>query len=188
MYNIEEIKNEALQLVSQNNFPAIVDQSDFAKAGDVLKVVKKRIKVIEDKRKSYTDPLLKQQKLIKADFDLAAEPYIAFSSQLEEKMKTFWEAEKVRVDAAQLLLDTEASLTTLVDGVLVPIINDIKSTHGDIATTTVRKVTRWRLVDINAVPSKFLTTNDKVLNEYVREGGVCPSGIEYFTETSLTSR
>lgn len=188
MYNIETLKTEALTLVQTNQFPVIASQSDFAKAGDVLKLAKNKIKQIDEKRREYTDPLLKQQKLIKADFDQAAEPYVAFVAELENKMTVFHDAEQARLDAEQARLDAEAAKTTDVNGVLVPIVNDIKSSHGDIATTTVRKVTRGRLIDINAVPTKFLMLNEKALNAHIKEGGACPSGIEYYEETILSSR
>jgi hypothetical protein len=187
-YNVEELKTEAVMLVQSNSIPTIATQADFAKAGDVLKLVKNRVAAIEAKRKSYTDPLLKQQRLIKADFDQAAEPFVNFIAELEIKMKAFWAQEKIRVDQLQLGLDIEAAKSAGVDGQLVPIVNDIKTTRGDIASTTMRMVTKWRLIDITAVPSKFLTVDEKLMNAHVKDGGKCPSGIEYFQEQVLSSR
>lgn len=187
-YNIEQYQQEAFQLVAANAFPVIASQEDFGKAGDVLKIVKSRIAAIEVKRKSYTDPLLKQQKLIKADFDKGAEPYVKFAEELEEKMKAFWSQEKARVDALQLTLDAEASKNAGPDGALVPVVNAINSTRGNVANTNVRSVTKWKLIDINCVPTKFLAVNEKALNEHVKEGGACPSGIEYYEDLVLSSR
>ena len=188
LYNIEEIKTEALALVSANAFPAIANQDDFAKAGDVLKVIKNKVAAIEEKRLSYTTPLLKQQKLIKADFDKAAEPYVQFVEDLTNKMTEFWKAEKIRVDIEQLRLDAEAAKNAGVDGVLVPIVNSISSLRGDLASTSVRELTRYKVLDINLVPLKFLMVDDKAIKAHIDTGQKAPAGIEYYTELSLTSR
>lgn len=188
MYNIEEIKQEALDVVNKNEIPAINNQEDFAYAGDLLKLIKNKVASIEEKRLSYTSPLLKQQKLIKADFDKAAEPYVQFMEELEEKMKEFWKAEKIRVDIEQLKIDTEAKKNAGVDGTLVPIINSISSLRGDLASTFVRELTRYKLVDIKLVPIQFLMVDDKAMKAHIETGKACPPGLEYFSELSLTSR
>lgn len=187
-YNLQEIQTEALALVQANQFPAINTQADFASAGDVLKVIKNKIAAIEIKRKSYTYPLLKQQKLIKADFDKAAEPYVQFMDELETKMKQFYAIEKARVDEEQAKLDADGAANAGADGVLVPIVNDIKSNRGDLAITTMRTLTRWRVVDDRMVERQFLCVDEKALDAWVKEGKPCPEGIEYFEELSLTSR
>lgn len=188
LYNIEDLKEEALALVTANIFPAIESQEDFSKAGDVLKVIKNKIAAIEIKRKTYTDPLLKQQKLIKADFDKAAEPYVQFVEDLETQMKQFWQEEKRRVDALQAKMDEEAKKNAGVDGALVPIVNDIKTSRGDLASTTVRELTRYKVIDISKVPLAFLMVDDKAMKAHIDTGKAAPAGIEYFSELSVTSR
>lgn len=187
-YNIDDLQSEAVALVQANQFPTISNRDDFARAGDVLLLLKKRIKGIEEKRLAYTAPLTKQVKSIKADFDKGAAPYVAFAEELEAKMKHYWSVEKLRVDQLQIQLDGEAAKSAGIDGTLVEVVNDIKSSRGDIATTTVRTVTKWRCRDVTMVPSKFLIVDEKLMNAHVKEGGKCPSGIEYFEETVLSSR
>jgi hypothetical protein len=187
-YNIEELKQAAITVVEKNKLPAITNQTDFATAGDLLKLLKNKRAALEDERKTFTDPLLRTQKKIKAEFDKAGEPIDTAIETIEGMMKEFWKAEKIRVDIAQLLLDTEAAKNAGVDGALVPIVNDIKTTRGDIASTSVRELTRYRVTDITLVPLKFLMVDDKLMKAHIDTDQKAPAGIEYYTELSVTSR
>lgn len=188
MYKLEELKSEALSIVESNALPAISSMDDYAKAGDILKVLKNKVASIEEKRKSFTDPINKQVKAIKADFDKSAEPILAAIDRISAMMMVFWKAEKARADAEQAKLDAEAAATAGPDGLLVPIVNDLKTTCGDFASTSVRAKMKARVIDENLVPRELCSPDKKKVDAWLALGKPAPAGVEYYEDLSLTSR
>src|ERR1035437_6551365 len=134
-YNIAELKQASLTVVEKNKLPVISNRADFGTAGDILKLLKNKRAALESERKEYTDPLLKTQNKIKAEFDKAGEPLDDAIKTIDEEMKRYWPILKAEMDAKQKRLDKEAMKNAGVDGALVPIINDVKTTKGDLASS-----------------------------------------------------
>ena len=186
------IKQEVETLLYENQAVEIKTSEDYTKGGDIRKIVKMKIKKIEDKRKEYTQPLDESKKRIMADFQALTAPLEDFVKKLEGNMLAFYREEQKRLDAEQKKIEAKAMKEAKKEGiseVRVPIVNDINTQRGDVATTTVKKIWSWKLVDINKVPREWLCIDAAKIGSAVRHGGIRQiDGIEIYQEESLSGR
>jgi hypothetical protein len=185
-YNIEQLEQETSLILANNTVPEITKMEDYTKAGDVAKLLKKKIKTIDDKRKEYTLPFAKQVKVINADFKKLIEPLKEMADQIVSRQKQFYIEEKKRKDEEQAKLETEAVEAGEAE---VAIVNDIKSSDGDFSSTTAVKKKIYKVLDITKVPQEFLTVDDKKIKEHMKHNfNNPPAGISYEYDITISHR
>src|SRR3989304_9435160 len=99
-----EIKTQ-LNLEVLNKEIVIINQDDYSRAGDIMKLCKNKLKSLEEERKTYTQPLDKSKKLIMAKFNETIEPIEKYVEKISDVMGVWYTAEEARRDEEQKRLE-----------------------------------------------------------------------------------
>lgn len=191
MEELEPIKKDVEITLYENQEVVINSKEEYTQAGDIIKAINQKIKNIEAKRVDYTKPLLDQKKKIDDDFKAAMKPLEELVKNIKDKMIIWSREEQKRLDEEQKKLEKEAMEKAKKDKtseVVVPIINDIKSQRGEVSTSTIKKIWKWKVTEETKVPREYLMINDKALNEAVRNGERKIEGIEIYQEEQISIR
>lgn len=189
---IESLKGEVVEFLYENQELKIQTRDEYTQAGDLLKEIQMRVKKVEEKRKEYTTPLDDMKKKIMADFKQISDPLEQFIADVKGKMLEFVRAEQKRADEEQKRLEAEAlekAKKENVSEIVVPIVNqEVKTQRGAVATTTVKKVWKWKLEDEAQVPREYLCVNDSALTQAVRDGIRSIPGITIYQDEQISIR
>ena len=149
-----------------------------------------------DKRKEHEEPLLQSERIIKAEMGRYLTEQARIRQEAEERARReAAEAERKRLAAMQAAIDAENAGKSeeaekhLEEAVAIeppkPAIPEPVKVQG----TFLRKETKWRVVDLNAVPREFLAL-DRARVEQVfriqREKMAIPGIQVYFDETVVS--
>lgn len=164
---------------------AISSMEEYQIATDTGSKIAKAKKEIEKFRDHFAKPHYETYKRIRGEFA----PWIDLLDVKEKTLKAvmldFHRAEQKRKDEEQARLEAEA-IANAPEGaeVVVPVVNDIKTIDGGEGRSQVRTKKKWRVVDINKVPSKYLEVNKKEVDAAIKKG-IVPPGIEEYEDQSL---
>lgn len=188
-----ELKKEVELVLYENQEIVVSNKEEYSKAGDVLKLIKNKIKKIEDKRIEYTKPLLDQKKVIDDDFKKMQEPLKDLVQKINSEMVRWNVAEQKRLDAEQRRIEKEAEKKIKKEGISeieVPIVNDIKSTKGDIATSTMTQTYDFEITDETKIPREYLMPDEIKIRKALREskGTIKIKGIKNLIINKINSR
>lgn len=193
MTNIEikPIQQEVEQFLYEVSEINIASMDDYSRAGDIAKQAANKIKRLDEKRKEYTAPLDEAKKRIMADFNQVIKPLQDFVDALKQKMIVFYRDEQKRRDDEQKRIEQEAlqkATENKQSEVVVPVVNDIKTQRGDVATTTVKKIWTFEVVDPAIVPVTYMTIDARKINDAIRDGVREINGIRIYQTESLNLR
>jgi hypothetical protein len=191
-----------------------LDDRDSALA--CCKDIKRRLKRLEDLRKSLTQPLDDAKRRI---MDLFAGPknqLEAAEAQLKRGVLVWDQAERARrvemerklqaerdakakaerealerAAAAAIRAGKESEAEALVQQADAVIVEPVTFAPAPVAEkgAATRKIWRLRIVDANAVPRQFLAINEQLLLAHCRAtGGAEIAGVEFYQEESLAVR
>lgn len=181
---------------------AITELAHEQRAVEFLAQVKHRAKIVEEKRKSYTDPLNAVIKKIKADFDTITDPLSQAEVVVKKGIQTFRDAEAFRekervrkeaeekaraeinkiqngdVSAATIEKAQEASAAVQAANVEAP--RTVTTQTGQLRT---RKDWKFEVLDAAAVPRELCTPDPKLIREAVKNGAREIAGVKIWEET-----
>lgn len=169
--------------------PVIKSMVDYTKATDAASELTINLKNATTVLKYYIDPKMQEVKATKALFQEFMGPAEELLAQVKDRMKVFLVAEQGRRDAEQLKLDQEAVANAPDDTsvVSVPVVNNIKTQHGALGTSTGRKIKKWRVLDETKIPRQYLVVNEAEITKAMRLDIAIP-GIEFYLDTSIAIR
>jgi len=189
-----ELKKDIDLVLYENQNVVVSTKEEFLQAGDILKLIKNKIKFLEDKRKEYTSDLVKQKKRIDDDFKEMQEPLKELVNVINGKMVSWNVAEQKRLDEEQKKIEAEALKRLEEEGeseVEVPVVNEgLKSNKGNIATSTMKEVYNWKVADETRIPREYLMVNEVKIGKAVRDskGTIKIDGIQNITTNKINSR
>lgn len=163
----------------------IKNMVEYRQATDLGSKMAKALKDIEGIRDHYAKPHYDTYKNIRGEFA----PFVDLLSDKIKALKPImlaWHKEEQRLrDEEQKRLEAEA-VKNAPEGaeVTVEVVNEIKTIDGGEGRSQVRTKKKWRVVDINKVPSKYLEVNKKEMDAAIKKG-IVPPGIEEYEEESL---
>ncbi len=187
--DIQPIKEEVQEFLYNSQELSIATADDYSKAGDTLKLVNHKIKTVEAKRVEYTKPLLDQKRLIDSDFKAVIEPLKAFVTEVKGKMVEWAREEQKRKDAEQARIEEEAKKAnpeTL--EVEVPVVNDMKTTRGEVSTTSIKKVWKFEVMDETMVPAEFMMVDEAKIKQAIKEGNHFIKGVKIYQDDQISIR
>ena len=192
MVDLTPVKNEVEQFLYDFQEVKISTQDEYVQAGDMLKQIQMKIKKVESKRLEYTRPLDESKKLIMDDFKKITEPLEEFVTELKNKMLAWYKTEQTRLNEQQKKIEQEAlskAKENHVSEVQVPIINtQIKTQRGDVATISVKKVWKYRIIDETKIPRQYLTIDTAKITQAIREEVRHIDGLEIYQEENISTR
>jgi len=171
------------------NKEIVVDnQEAYIHFGDVMKLCKAKIKEVDEERKSYTDPLEKSKKLLIAKAKEIIDPIESYVTKIQSAMGAYYLVEekrraeeqkrleddaikKANEDAEKLAKETKTEVIVPTD-VIVPVVEAIKTTKGQVSTTTGIKYNDFTIVDEMLVPREYLIVNESAIRDAINRGGI----------------
>ena len=190
----EKLKEEVDLVLYENQNVVVSTKEEFSQAGDVLKLVKNKVKSLEDKRKEYTSGLVAQKKAIDDDFKEMQKPLKGLIDKINSVMVEWNVVEQKRLDEEQQKIEDEALEKLKESGesdVDVEVVNGgLKSTKGDIATSTMTQTYTFEVENIAEVPREYLIVDSVKVGKEVREskGRAKIAGIKNITINKINSR
>lgn len=188
---IELIKQEVDEFLYDYQDVKITTANEYTGAGDLLKQLQLKVKKVEEKRKEYTKPLDDLKKKIMDDFRQITDPLEQFITDVKVKMTDWYRLEQKRKDEEQKKIEADALAQAKVDNkseVVVPVVNDIKTQRGDVATTTVKKVWKWELIDAQKIPRDYLCPDPVKIGEAIRSGVREIEGVRIYQDEQISIR
>lgn len=185
-YNKKQLSDEVSLIVSQHKVPDIKTEQDYITAGDVAKLLKNKLQHLDEMRKAEGEEFYRKYKEINDDFKLVMKPIEEIVNEVTSKQKAFYPILQEMKNAEQLLLESKAVEAGDSE---VAIVNDVKSVHGEVATTTARKKATYEVMDITMVPMEYLTVNDAMVKEHLKSNFNNPlPGIRYYYDIQIVNR
>lgn len=173
-----------------NREVVISNQEEYTQAGDVMKLCKNKIKEIDEERKLYTQPLDESKKRIMAKAKSITEPLEKYVEKISKAMGEWYLAEEKRRQEEQKKLEEQA-IKEAGDSpdVIVPIVESVKTTRGQVSTTTGIKYNDFEIVDEALIPREYLMVDESKIKEAINKGGVKSiSGIKITEQVRFTNR
>ena len=182
---LELVTKEVEEFLYQNQEITVTSQEDYTKATDTLKIINGKIKKLEEKRVEWTKPILEAKRKIDDDFKQAIKPLEEFVATVKTKMLDWYRVEQKRLDEEQKKLEAKAmedAKNNKQSEVVVPVINEVKTHRGDLATATVSKKWMYKLLDENLVPREYLVVDEAKIKAAVKNGVRIIAGVEIYED------
>lgn len=177
------------------------DKRDIAKLEDVkdatndLSVIAKLKKVIEEKRKDYTDPLNTHLKDINNAFKLLSEPLeqansvtrqkvLAYNAGVERQRQEAEAIEREKLELARRENELKGEHTVDLSPVERPAETPAR-VRTDLGMTSKMTVRKWAVEDITQVPPEYLIVDAAKVTKQVKAGIGAIPGIRIYEEETL---
>ena len=187
----------------------VVDSPDKVKTitNDLASVMTLK-NAIDEERKKYTQPLNTHKNFINSFFHTLTDPLDDITKSGKQKIKDYTmeqtrarEYEEVKARAAALAMAAAATPIEQIDSATgeittapapLPIVNapeDVQTKfRAELATSSQKMVAKCKVIDFNLLPDRFKMTNEKKLNNAVKDGERAISGVEIWEEPEISIR
>lgn len=179
MHSLSSIKDKFLAENKPLEIPAILNDSDYAKASDSIAFFKKYFDYAEQCRKIEVAPLVEAKRKLDGDYGKFTKPLQNTIDNIKVLMSKY--ASDKRTE--QLKLEAEASATAESDLIIVDNIT-VDKMHNEFSTSTVKQVTKFRMKDEKL---RFIDLPVLAMREYVKTNKL-PDFIESYEEDSVIIR
>ena len=206
-----EAQEQSALILNNAKGMIIANQHDYEKSAEFLKVIKEKYKQLESIRKNITAPLDQAKKAV---MDLFRKPtacledaekivkkamIIFFNDQekirRDQELKLQKEAEKKR---QEMLKKAEAArekgkdikadeyeekANNTIAPTLAPRVEQVKGVAA-------KKIWKYRIIDINAIPREYMIPNDELIGQIVRasKGIIKIDGVETYSDNIISAQ
>lgn len=181
--DIEVVKTQVSKALQAAEAVEVDSDEQMIEAGEIRKRIKTVGEMIDEQKKSATDPLNKSLKVIRGWFKPIEDDYEQAKNIISKKMLAyqdmmFQEQERVREENEAKIKAREQEPEMKIKMTAVP---QVVQKSEDFHTRTVKK---FRVVDIAIVPREFMVVDEVAVRKQMMAGiPVC--GIEYYSENIL---
>jgi hypothetical protein len=154
-------------------------QKEADDANDILKKIAAGLKVIEDKRKSFTAPLNQSLKEINATFKQMTEPIETAKKDLTSRLMAWRNAEQARIRAEQEAAQREEERRRKIQEAHKAKGHEVKETITPVEkpmpfamndTTKTRKQWTYEIINETQIPREYLQVNGPAITKAIRDG------------------
>lgn len=203
-------------MLDESSLVVVVDQKSYEDAGKLLIKIKAKAQELDSRRKLITRPLDQAKKavmdLFRDPIDLLAKAELNLKRTIltytQEQEKKRQEAERkaqeaarkeeaaqrkrleARADKAEANGDTEKAeyLRERAEEINVP--RPIVAPQVNrVAGISERKVWKYRITDVTAIPREYMIPNEKAIGALARQtnGSIVIPGVEFYTEQTIAA-
>lgn len=159
-------------------------EAEYQHVGVVLKACKAEIKRIEEKRKSFTTPLLDLKRKLDAEFKPAKVILEACEKQLKKKVVDY----QALIEAQQQVVVDQMQVAHQQGNFNAAIqLSQSVPEVGKVDGVSVNMVWKYRVVDANLVPRELLAVDDRAVREALKAGHRQIAGLEIYEEPQVRS-
>jgi hypothetical protein len=164
----------------------------MAKASDLLDAVNRVEKAIIERKEGITRPLMTALASARDLFKPLELGHTEAKKTIKAKMLDYTVAEEERIEKekARVVARVEKGTMKVETGVskLETIGTLAKSFDGDSSKTTIRKVTKVRIMDETLIPREYLVPDMTKITEAVLKQKITVPGVDTYEEKSIASR
>jgi len=201
---VADIESDVQTFEQKATAMVISTPEDNEQATEVLGILTKRKKSIEETRKFFVDPLNAQVKAINAKFKPQTTQVESVISIVKKKVGDYHVAEEEKRAKEQARKDAirdKANAKRIEEGkeVIDAPVNQVEekaqTTASATGSATVKKVTKHRIIDVDALPDNIKATimaeavkkgiADTVVRKFVSAGMTEISGVEIYQTTEV---
>lgn len=177
--------NSTLQLYEVSAVPEIRTQDDLNGATVLLSEFNRKLDTLKEEREKVTKPLNEALKAERARFKPYEDKLTEAVASIKAGMSAFLvHQEEERKKAMESL---KAGDTDAVQAVATIAENQSKGAKTDTGSVSFVDVKKWRVVDENLIPREYLTINEDMVKESMKEGKAVP-GIEFYMDKQIRNR
>jgi len=183
---MEKAVLKATEQVATLSLPLeIKEMKDYQAAIDLAAKIKRTGKSITEYKDGYAKPYYNVYKEINAMFKPSLNELKEKEASLKADMLTFMKAEQKRKDIEQEALDKQAlELAQEGEEVIVPVINDLKTTTTVNGASQVRTTKAFEIEDPALIPREYLTPDLTKIKEAMKIQKPIP-GVRFYDKETL---
>ncbi len=213
---IEKVKNEItlnFSLIKKTANTVIADEKQYSKAGEIIVTLKKTLKDIEAKRKTFTEPLNGVIKSINSEFKAMAEPIEQLISDINSGMvKFFKEQEAKRILEEKKRIEMEEKLKKEMEEKLKKQKNEVKQQEIMLQTqnkieniqtektieksietksgnkVSMMKIRKFEVIDTSKIPVEYMIPDMVKIGKMVKAGINEIAGIRIYEDFTSSVR
>jgi len=171
-----EVCNNDIIMQAENQ--QIETQNDVDDTNVIIKQISGQVKMIEEKRKTFTQPLNQSLKEINKTFKELTKPLLDVKNILSQKVMAWRrkEQEKIREEEQRIAKEEERrrkiqeAHKAKGHEVSEPVVMKRPDTLKETDTTQTRKVWKFEITDPTRVPREYMTINEAKIRNVVRSG------------------
>jgi len=187
----KEIKTQVLFVQKQATALEIKSEADMTNASDLLNAVIKVEKMITERKEAITRPLMTALASARDLFKPFEYGYTEAKKTIKAKMLSYSIEEEERINKEKARVEARLEKGTMRQDTAIKKLEDIgdapKSFAGEQSKTSLRKVTKVRIVDESLIPREYLVVDMiKVQNAVLKQNLSVP-GVETYEEKSIVS-
>lgn len=188
----QEIENQVSLVQEQANVLVIASDEDMSKGSDLLNTVKQVETMIVDRKKEITQPLMQALKSARDLFKPFEVGHSEAKKTIKAKMLDYSIAEEERITKEKDRVTKRVEKGTMRPDTAVAKLEEAgevkKSFDGTQSMTSIRVITKVRVIDESLIPREFLEPSMKKITEAVLKHKIVVPGIETFEEKSIVGR
>ena len=189
------IQESGAALIAMANHHGVENQTEADEANEILKKINHGLKLMEEKRKSFTAPLNQSLKEINETFKQMALPVNAAKTALSDRLMSWRRQEQARIDEERAkavreeerrrkIQEAHAAKGHVVKEDITPVVKPIPFSVND--TTKVQLRWTYEIEDDTKIPRDYLTVNGPAITQAVRAGVRDIPGVKiYQKETAV---
>ena len=189
------IQESGAALIAMANHHGVENQTEADEANEILKKITHGLKLMEEKRKSFTAPLNQSLKEINETFKQMALPVNAAKTALSDRLMSWRRQEQARIDEERAkavreeerrrkIQEAHAAKGHVVKEDITPVAKPIPFSVND--TTKTRLTWTYEIEDDTKIPRDYLTVNGPAITQAVRAGVRDIPGVKiYQKETAV---
>jgi len=183
------IQESGAALIAMANHHGVENQTEADEANEILKKITHGLKLMEEKRKSFTAPLNQSLKEINETFKQMALPVNAAKTALSDRLMSWRRQEQARIDEERAkavreeerrrkIQEAHAAKGHVVKEDITPVVKPIPFSVND--TTKVQLRWTYEIEDDTKIPRDYLTVNGPAITQAVRAGVRDIPGVKIF--------
>jgi len=183
------IQESGAALIAMANHHGVENQTEADEANEILKKITHGLKLMEEKRKSFTAPLNQSLKEINETFKQMALPVNAAKTALSDRLMSWRRQEQARIDEERAkavreeerrrkIQEAHAAKGHVVKEDITPVAKPIPFSVND--TTKTRLTWTYEIEDDTKIPRDYLTVNGPAITQAVRAGVRDIPGVKIF--------
>ena len=182
-----KIEKENKPVVSKAQAFVVKVSDDETKAYDILRQIKERINLIEEKRTSITKPLNASLKAANTLFKQLSDPLKEADSIIRQKILAFRQKqEEIAVRKQEQLCEkANAALEAGDEAKAEKLQAKAENITANVGNSLVQKRWTYEIVDIRKIPYKYLTVDSPIITQDIKAGERDIPGLRIFQEESI---
>ena len=189
------IQESGAALIAMANHHGVENQTEADEANEILKKITHGLKLMEEKRKSFTAPLNQSLKEINETFKQMALPVNEAKTALSNRLMLWRRHEQSRIDEERAkavreeerrrkIQEAHAAKGHVVKEDITPVAKPIPFSVND--TTKVQKRWTYEIEDSSVIPRQYMAVDGPAITKAIRDGVRDIPGVKiYQKETAV---